>query len=689
MLSYFTSITNLKGIGEKTAKNYAKLCGGKKIIDILFHLPYSLIDRTSMPAIRDMKDGQIVTVIVKVIHHSFPDKKFNAKSPVKIKCENETGFLDLVFFHNYPEYLKKTLPINDVRVISGKVEKFGNEVKIVHPQFITTVKEFETFPKIEPVYHLVSGVSNKQFCKVVKSALQLANDLPEWVDEKHSFFKNKPSFKEALHMVHNPQLEKDLQANAPAKLRLAYDELLARQLSLQLFRKNNVRIVGNIIKGNSNLTEILKKSLPFQLTKGQIKTIKEIAEDQASDKKMYRLLQGDVGSGKTIVALFAMLKCVEENKQAVLMAPTEILAKQHFKSISDILKDMPIQISLLTGSMTVKQKRLALADLESGKTDIIIGTHALFQENVIFKNLVLAVIDEQHRFGVEQRKSLADKGDNVDILLMSATPIPRTLMLANYGDMDSSLLTEKPAGRKDITTKVVPTSKVASVIDAIKRVISNNNKIYWICPLVEESEVLDLIAVENRFNELKQIFGKNKVGLAHGKMKADERDAAMLEFKNGNIDLLVATTVIEVGVDVKDATIIIIENAERFGLSQLHQLRGRVGRNNLQSNCILIYKNLGKTSKKRLEVMRQSNDGFYLAEQDFKLRGGGEILGTRQSGLPNLKIANFHEHQQLLKLADEDAKNIVNNNPTFNNSNTKNLQILLKLFSHDINHIGI
>lgn len=680
--NYFSDIRILSGIGNKTAESYSKLCGGSRLIDILLHLPHSIIDRQNMPSISDMQDGQIVTCIVQIVGHDLSSRNMTRKNPTKIKCKNQSGNLDLVFFSNYPEYLKKTLPLNSTRVISGKVEIFGDNIQIPHPHFVTTLDDFAEFPKIEPVYNLISGISNKQFCKTVKSVFNIANELPEWIDKNYFPIESLPTFKDALLKAHNPNSEYDLESNNLIIKRLAYDELLASQLALKLVRFHVNKPKGNTSKGNGKLTSALKKALPFSLTNGQEDIIKQISNDQESTKRMIRLLQGDVGSGKTVVALFAMLKVVEENKQAVLMAPTEILSRQHFKWIQEITAQMPIKVTLLIGGMTLKQKRLALEDFANGKTNIAIGTHALFQEKVAFNNLALAVIDEQHRFGVNQRNDLLNKGQNVDALLMSATPIPRTLMLANYGDMDCSSLTEKPKGRKEITTKAISVNKIDNVIDAMKRVINSENKIYWICPLVEESQELDLKAVIDRHEELSKIFGNNKVGLAHGQMKAVDRDKAMLDFRDSEVNLLVATTVIEVGVDVKDATIIIIEHAERFGLSQLHQLRGRVGRNNKQSSCILLYKNLGKTSKKRLEIMRSSNNGFYLAEQDFKLRGGGEILGTRQSGLPNLKIANFYQHQQLLRLASNDAKDIIEKDSLLKSKRGENLKTLLKLFGY-------
>ncbi len=681
LFALFTDIKTLPGIGAKTRFLYEKLAG-TRLIDLIYHLPSACIDRRAMPSIMDMKDGIVATSIVQIEEHIPPARPRDKNSPFKVRCYNETGFLTLVFFRAYPDYLKKQLPIGEKRAISGKVERFGGEVQIAHPDYIEPVSRLKDIQKIEPVYPLTAGLGQKNLRKSLTAALDKTPNLPEWIDPFFMKRNNWQSWKKSLLKAHNPETDAEIESS-PAKNRLAYDELLASQLALKIVRKHVSHVKGRSIKGGGDLRQKLLEKLPFKLTNGQEEVIKQIHADQESEERMMRLLQGDVGSGKTVVALFSALNAVEAGKQAAIMAPTEILAGQHYKWISEITDEIGINIGYLVGSIKGKQRAQLLEQLENGEIDLLIGTHALFQDKVIFKNLGLAIIDEQHRFGVNQRLSLANKGQNIDMLLMTATPIPRTLTLAMYGDMEVSLLKDKPAGRKEINTKVLPASKIDPILDGIGRVIEKGQKTYWICPLVEESELIDLAAAENRYNEFRRVFGHNKVGLVHGKMPTNERQEVMLKFRDGEIDLLVATTVIEVGVDVKDATVIVIEHAERFGLSQLHQLRGRVGRNDMNSSCILLYHALGEIAKERLTIMRESNDGFYLAEEDLRLRGGGEVLGTKQSGLPNFKIANLTEHFDLLKAANDDSKLIMQTDPDLQTTRGKALRTLLYLFEYD------
>lgn len=677
----FADIATLPGVGAKLKTLLAKLAG-TRIVDLIYHLPISVIDRRNMPAIPAMQDGSVVTSIVQIENHISPARPNDSKSPFKVRCYNETGFLTLVFFRAYPSYIKKAVPIGEKRVISGKVERFGGEVQIVHPEHISLVEDLASIRRVEPVYPLTAGITQRHLVKLMHNAINKIPALPEWIEPNYLQKQGWYNWHETMGKIHAPESEDDTNPLGKLRSRLAYDELLANQLALSLIRKNVKKSGGIAIKGDGSLRKALLEKLPFKLTGGQEEVIREINQDQESEEKMMRLLQGDVGSGKTVVALFAALNAVEAGKQVVFMVPTEILATQHYKWIEESVKGLGCKVALLIGKTKGQAREKILNELKNGEIDIVIGTHALFQEKVEFKELALAIIDEQHRFGVNQRMSLAQKGNNIDVLLMTATPIPRTLTLTMYGDMECSRLTDKPKGRKEIDTRIMPKLRIKQIIEGLWRVIDKKEKIYWICPLVEESEKIDLAAAEERFFTLKKIFGE-RVGLVHGRMKPDEREQAMLEFKSGKVDILVATTVVEVGVDVPEATVIIIEHAERFGLSQLHQLRGRVGRSDRQSSCILLYYELGKISESRLKIMRESNDGFYLAEEDLRLRGGGEILGTKQSGLPDFKVASLYDHFDLLKAANDDARLIMHNDQSLKTRRGEALRVLLYLFGYD------
>ncbi len=678
----FSDIISIPGIGSKTKEVFQHLAG-ERILDILYHLPVGFIDRRNMPDILSMQNGDVVTAIVSVQAYSLPPMIKDRKLPFKVICYNKTGFINLIFFQAFPEYIKKSLPIGEERVISGRVERFGGEIQIAHPDYIVPVAQLDSVRRLEPVYPLAAGVYHKKVINTVNEAIKRTPDnMPEWIEPEFVKKNGWQGWKESLiaaHLIVNPE---DISPNSKSRQRLAYDELLASQLALALVRKYVNRNLGRSFKGNGNLSKKLLEKLPFTLTGGQQEVIKEINSDQESPNRMTRLLQGDVGSGKTIVALFSALNAVEAGAQVAIMAPTEILAVQHYKWIEKITSEIGVKVALLIGKTKGKERENIINNLKNGEINIVVGTHALFQENVEFKDLGLVIIDEQHRFGVEQRVSLANKGNNVDVLLMTATPIPRTLTMAAYGDMECSRLTEKPTGRKEIDTRIMHFDKIAQIITGLKRVLEKGDKIYWICPLIESSEKSDLAAAQERANVLKKFFG-DKVGLLHGRMKASEREEVMSEFKSGNIDMLVATTVVEVGVDVPDATVIVIEHAERFGLSQLHQLRGRVGRNDKQSSCILLYHGLGEVAKERLKIMRESNDGFRLAEEDLRIRGGGDVLGTKQSGLPQFKVANLYEHYQLLKIAHDDARKIMEIDPFLQTERGKALKILLYLFGYD------
>jgi ATP-dependent DNA helicase RecG len=555
--------------------------------------------------------------------------------------------------------------------------------QIVHPDRVVDEEAFAKLSGIDPVYPLTEGLALGSLKRAVTQALAKLPDLPEWISAEVIRRCHFPPIGEALSRVHQPVELTDILPDGPFWSRLAFDELLAGQLALALIRAQLRRPAGNRHAGDGHLRRKIIDALPYALTSSQQQAAAAIADDLQQPVRMLRLLQGDVGSGKTVVALLAAAAVTEAGKQAALMAPTEILARQHIKTIAPLAERAGMKAAILTGREKGKERRELLAQLEAGEIDLLVGTHALIQDDVIFKALALAVVDEQHRFGVHQRMALSSKGHAVDLLVMTATPIPRTLMLTAYGDLDSSKLTEKPAGRKPIKTVTLPIDRLAEVIEAVDRAIASGTKIYWICPLVEESELSDLKAATDRFKELQKRFGE-RVGLVHGQMKGDERDRVMERFAGVGIDLLVATTVVEVGVDVPEATVMVIEHAERFGLAQLHQLRGRIGRNDQQSSCLLLYTPpLGETAKARLSILRDSDDGFRIAEEDLRLRGAGEVLGTRQSGMPEMRLADLAVHGDLLAIARDDVQLILTRDPTLAGPRGKALVTLLYLFGRD------
>ncbi len=675
----FRPSTALTGVGPRIAKLIERLTG-PNVVDILWHLPREIIDRHIVPHISAAETGKIVTLTLTVGTHEPSRTK---RQPYRVRCTDGTDDLTLVFFHAREDYLRRILPEGELRIVSGAVDRFRDETQITHPDYILAPEDAKNLPLVEPVYPLTEGLTLKTFGKAVRGALEDLPTLPEWQDSAYLGRQNWPNWSVALHTVHAPDGEGALSAETPVRARLAYDELLANQLALQIIRAKMKKRPGRSIKGDGRLTSQVMQSLPFELTGSQRMALAEIAADMAEPSTMLRLLQGDVGSGKTIVALFAMLEAVECGGQAALMAPTEILARQHMATIEPLVSAIGLKVAVLTGRGKAKARREILADLESGEIDIIIGTHALFQETVQLQDLMVAVIDEQHRFGVHQRLNLAAKGKGVDVLVMTATPIPRTLLLTAYGDLETSQLREKPAGRKPIDTRTVPLERLSEVVDALDRHLSNGAKAYWVCPLVEESENIDLAAAEERYAHLKARFG-DQIAVVHGRMKAAEKDEAMKRFTDGDARVLVATTVIEVGVDVPDATVMIIEHAERFGLAQLHQLRGRVGRGSNHSSCLLLFAApLGETARARLKIMRETEDGFRIAEEDLRLRGGGEILGTRQSGLPAFRLADLAVHGELLAAARDDAKLILNRDPDLQSERGASLRVLLYLFERD------
>lgn len=667
----FSNVTRIKGVGDAVAKKLSRLLppasegGLPKVRDLMFHLPGGIVDRRFTCPLNEAPDGKVATFVVTVDEHVPPPTRRKG-SAYRVICSNDTGEITLVFFHTHTDYIKKSLPVGAQRVISGKVEYYNYVAQMPHPDVITPVSKLKSVQTVEPVYPLTVGLSSRRIAGMVEEILVKLPDLPEWIKDKNETW---PSWKEALTIAHHPQNEDDLYPQSPARQRLAYDELLANQLHLALCRSNAKKQAGRAMASEDTLLGKLRQSLPFQLTGGQEHVIANIHADMASGKRMTRLLQGDVGSGKTIVALAAMLRAVEQGAQAALMVPTEIVAGQHYKTLSVLAEPLGVKVAFLTGSVKGAARKEALKAIASGDANIVVGTHALFQEKVVFADLALAVIDEQHRFGVNQRMALSAKGQHPHLLHMTATPIPRSLTMTLYGDMDVSQLTEKPAERQPITTRTLPAARYDAVMERLQAALDRGEKAYWVCPMIDEKTVegeltltpeQDIAAAEMRYTEFKARFSENLVGLVHGRMKAPEREAVMQAFASGEIRLLIATTVVEVGVDVRDATIMVIEKAERFGLSQLHQLRGRVGRGDKPSACLLLHSDkLSEIGEKRLGVIRDSEDGFHIAEMDLALRGSGDLLGVRQSGIPKYIFADLFEHQELLKAAQTQALSVI------------------------------
>ncbi len=676
-------LIKLKQVGPKNVEILTNLLGQNKIFDLLLHFPVRIEKNLFKPKIYDTKDSDLITAIFKIESHQIPN---STKQPYKIIGYNPSGYVTLVFFKIYPTLLQK-LAIGKEVAICGKIQKNFNGAQIAHPLYILDPKLIDTIPKINIIYPLTYQLTQNFLAAKINEALKFLEQNPnniEWLDQNLIKQQNWPRFVEALSKMHHPANEIDLLPDNKARKRIAYDELLAWQLAIFLSKKTIDKSKEKIALQN-NLADKFLTHLPFSLTAAQKKVITEIKTDILSQKKMLRLLQGDVGSGKTIVAIYAALLMVAAKKQACIIVPITILATQHFAYLQKFLEKFDVKIALLTSKTSKKQRSQILSDLENGKIDILIGTHSLIQDEVKFKDLGLAIIDEQHRFGVMQRVKLVAKNKNVDVLLMSATPIPRSLMMTLYGDMEISILDQKPPNRQEIETLVISQKRQAQVIESIKRAILRGEKIYWICPAILESEVSELISAESKYQELITIFDPEIIGLVHGKISNSNQEKIIDDFANsqGKIKILVATTVIEVGIDVKDATIIIIENAENFGLSQLHQLRGRVGRDQKQSYALLLYgPKTGLNGKKRLAILRNSNDGFMIAESDLEMRGSGELIGTKQSGLPEFKIANLNFDTNLLKIANKNARLILNNDQTLSSPQNQIYIELLKLFNY-------
>ncbi len=684
----FRSLRSLKGVGPQLGALMARFFGapdGQEAIalDVLMHMPSHVIDRRKQVGIAEAYFGSTVTLKLHIDRHQ-PPPKGRPNIPHRVFAHDETGEIQLVFFRAQGGWVEKSLPEGEERYVSGEIGFFQGEKQITHPDYVVAPDKFDTLPLVEPVYPLTHGLSSKALTKIVKQVVDDLPVLPEWVAPERLSQFSWPGFDVAMRAMHQPVSPEEAEITGPARMRLAYDEYLAGQLTLQLVRSALVARRGVSRQFTGQLTDAAETALPFALTDGQKQAIADIRADLASENRMSRLLQGDVGAGKTVVAFMAMAALAESGAQSALMAPTELLAAQHFKTLQPLCAAIGLKCVLLTGKQKVAERRPALEGIADGSIQVVVGTHALFQADVEFHNLGLTVVDEQHRFGVHQRLALSDKGKHTDLLVMTATPIPRTLVLTHFGDMAVSVLREKPAGRQPIDTAVMSIGDYERVIQRLQSRIAEGAQAFWVCPLVEESENLDVVSAQDRFGELVKVFG-DRVALVHGRMTTAEKQEAMGRFQSGAAQLLVATTVIEVGVDVPNATIMIIEHAERFGLAQLHQLRGRVGRGSARSACLLLYKGpLSETAKARLETVKNSEDGFEIAEKDLELRGQGDILGTRQSGMPGYRLAQPDVHRHLLEFAHDDAKALLEANPGLTGAEGEAARTLLYLFRRDL-----
>ena len=683
----FRSLGSIKGVGPQLSTLMTRFFGngdGQEAValDVLMHMPSGIVDRRQQTGIAGATVGQIATLRLHVDRHQ-PPPQGKASVPHRVFAHDETGDIQLVFFRAQGGWVERALPVGEERYVSGEIGVFNGEKQITHPDYIVEVDKFASLPLVEPVYPLTHGLSSKVLTKITRQVVESVPQLPEWIPSETLDKFRWDTFATAMTKVHRPEEPADGELFGRARMRLAYDEYFAGQLALQLVRSTLVAERGVARTFTGELTERVTKALPFSLTEGQQDAIEEIRADLSSPDRMSRLLQGDVGAGKTVVALMAMAAVAESGAQSSLMSPTELLAAQHFKTLKPLAEATGLGIVMLTGKMGAADRRKALAGIASGETTIIVGTHALFQSGVEFHNLGLTVVDEQHRFGVHQRLALSEKGEHTDLLVMTATPIPRTLVLTHFGDMAVSVLRQKPKGRQPIDTAVLPIKDYGRVVARLQARIAEGAQAFWVCPLVEESEHVDVVAAEDRFADLKKVFG-DQVELVHGRMSAAAKQASMDRFVRNEAKILVATTVIEVGVDVPNASIMIIEHAERFGLAQLHQLRGRVGRGSERSACLLLFKEpLSETAKARLETIKSTEDGFVIAERDLELRGQGDVLGTRQSGMPGYRLAVPDVHRHLLDYAHDDAKDALAANPGLIGAEGEALRTLLYLFRKD------
>ncbi len=695
---WFAPVTTLKGVGPSVLQGLRRLLANSHMLeehphhtpalrDLLFHLPIGVIDRRNMTAVSALKKSEYATVEVTVTEHAPPPPN-RPRVPYKVATEDATGTLMLTFFHVKGDYLSHQLPVGEKRIICGVMEWYNGMATMAHPDVIAAPEKASEVIRLSPVYALTLGISQKTVAKATTQVVEKMAPLAEWHSSELLKEKSWPSFTGALKALHMPNEAADILADSAPRARLAYDELLANQLALGLLRRIERRQQSFTIPHNEAVIQLLMKVLPFSLTKGQEQVLADILKDITSGERMVRLLQGDVGSGKTVLAFAAMAQAAAAGLQSAFMAPTDLLARQHLETLQPLAEALKIPLALLSGKMRKGEREDIQAALAVGEIKIAVGTHALFQDDVKFFKLGLVVVDEQHRFGVAQRMKLTGKGRTPHLLQMTATPIPRSLTMTMVGDMDISALTERPPGRKEIDTRAIPFARIKEVIEGLGRVLNAGEKIYWVCPIIEENTEddgkLDLAAAEERYAQLSKIFPK-KVGIIHGRMKLAERERVMQDFACGDLQLLVATTVVEVGVNVTSATVMVVEHAERFGLAQLHQLRGRVGRSNKASRCILLYHDpLTEVARRRLTTLRETNDGFVIAEEDLKLRGAGDVLGTRQTGLPEFKLADMSQHLGLIRLAHDDARHILSTDPELLSPRGRALRLLLALFEYDV-----
>jgi len=697
---WFTPVTALKFIGPASAGFFTKLLRPTRTVeeavnrepilrDLLFHLPTACVDRRTLLPVEGLQAGQYASVEVEIIEHVAPPRTRH-RLPYRVVTRDATGMLMLTFFHVKNDYLARQLPVGSKRIICGVVEWYDGAPTMAHPEVMAPTHKAAEVLRLVPLYPLSGGLSQRVLQRAMHQALQRIQPLPEWLDEAFMREHQLVPQAAALQALHQPDDVARLAPDAPPRMRLAYDELLANQLALALARRMEQRQKSYAIVFDAAAEKKWRDALPFQLTQGQENILREMHADMASGNRMVRLLQGDVGSGKTILAFAAMAQAVASGWQACLMAPTDLLARQHMETLAPLADVLGIRLALLSGKMKKAAQEELRDAMARGDVDMVVGTHALFQEKVAFQSLALMVVDEQHRFGVGQRMQLAGKGRAPHLLQMTATPIPRSLCMTLYGDMDISSLIERPPGRKEIDTRAIPAARIDEVIDGLSRVLATGEKAYWVCPLIEAQDPgampfmkLDLAAAEERFAELSERF-PGKVGLMHGRMKLPEREKVMKAFAHGDVQLLVATTVVEVGVNVPEATVMVIEHAERFGLAQLHQLRGRVGRSARPSRCVLLYHDaLSETASARLKILRETNDGFRIAEEDLRLRGAGDMLGMRQTGLPDFILADMAHHLKLIRIAHDDAKLVLHRDPELLGARGKALRLLLALFEYD------
>ncbi len=670
----FSPVSTLKGVGPKVEPLVQKLAG-PLVRDVLFLGPQSLIHRTPT-TVDSVVDGQVHTLIVDIEQHTKPPRM---DVPYKIRAFDGTAFLTLIWFRGHGEHLLRNHPVGSRRVVSGKIERWGNEIQMAHPDYIVPIEKVADVPEVEAVYPATAGLPARTVRKLAHEALTRAPELPEWQDPAWLAREGFPAWREALEAYHNPAAEADLSPLSPARRRLAFDELLAHQLALAQRKAARRTHPGAIIPAGQ-LAGRIEAALPWKLTGAQIRALSEVRGDLQSGERMSRLLHGDVGAGKTIVAMLAIADAAEAHLQSALMAPTKILARQHFETIAGPLEAQGLRVLLLTGRDKGGVRAEKLMALMDGTAQVAVGTHALFQDEVKFRDLGLTIIDEQHRFGVNERKRLQAKGERAHLLAMSATPIPRTLELTVFGDLDVSRIDEKPPGRTPVATRAVPSPRMGEIVERLKQAVKDGAQAFWICPMVSESDFADLAAAEKRAEALRKVMGA-QVGLVHGQMPPAEKDAVMAEFADGRLPVLVATTVVEVGVNVPNATIMVIEQAERFGLAQLHQLRGRVGRGRRESACVLLYDPpLSDVAQQRLDILRRTDDGFVIAEKDLELRGGGDPLGLKQSGFPAYKLADPVAHRSMIAAAADDARLILARDPKLTSPRGQAVRVLQELF---------